>query len=115
MPSDQLIVLALLVLPLLGAVVVWILGPTKGPAIRSTSVAVSVVMLILAAVLVSRFLALDRTTVKESSTFVPEFVPGSTAEQPHRTTWTILPLLDKTGIQFYLGVSLRRRVALLSR
>ena len=38
----QLIVLALLVLPLVGAIVVWILGPTRGPAIRATSVTVSV-------------------------------------------------------------------------
>ena len=108
MPPDQLIVLALLVLPLAGAIVVWLLGPTRGPAIRSTSVAVSVVMLVLAAVLVTRFLSLDRTTVEASSTFVPEFVPGSKAD-PHRTTWTLVPLaVNKEnipgGIQFFLGV-----------
>jgi NADH-quinone oxidoreductase subunit M len=103
MTPDQLIVLALLVLPLAGAVAVWILGPTRGKEIRTLSSAVSVVMLLLAAVLVTHFLALDRTTVAESSTFVPEFVPGSAEGQPHRTTWTIVPLAN-TGIQFFLGV-----------
>jgi len=108
MTPDQLIVLALLVLPFAGAIVVWLLGPTRGPAIRSASVAVSVVMLVLAAVLATRFLSLDRTTVEASSTFVPEFVPGSKAD-PHRTTWTLVPLaVNKDnipgGIQFFLGV-----------
>ena len=112
MTPDQVIVLALLVLPLAGAILVWLLGPTRGPAIRSASVAVSVAMLALAAVLVTNFLSLDRTSVKESSTFVPEFVPGSKAD-PHRTTWTLVPLaVDKDagpgsvpgGIQFFLGV-----------
>jgi NADH-quinone oxidoreductase subunit M len=101
--TDQLIVLALLVLPLVGAVAVWLLGPTRGPAIRSLSAGVSVVMLLLAAVLVTRFLAIERTSVEASSTFVPEFVPGSTTDQPHRTTWTVVPLAN-TGIQFFLGV-----------
>src|SRR5262249_21625739 len=33
----------------------------------------------------------------------PEFVPGSTADTPHRTTWDLLPF-DKAAIQFYVGV-----------
>lgn len=107
MTTDQQIVLALLVLPVIGAVMVWALGPNRLNAVRWTSVAVALALLVLAAVLGGHFLALERDTpaVKAGvvNTFVPEFVPGSTEEQPHRTTWTILPL-GKSAIQFYLGV-----------
>src|SRR5262249_43575211 len=36
-------------------------------------------------------------------TFKPEFVPGSTPDAPHRTTWDLLPF-GATAIQFYVGV-----------
>lgn len=107
MTTDQLIVLSLLVLPLLGAVGVWVLGPNRPDAVRWTSVAVSLLLVLLAGVLTADFLALERPTPELTAgavnTFRPEFVPGSTADLPHRTTWNVLPV-GKGAIQFYLGV-----------
>src|SRR4051794_32191116 len=93
--TDQLLVLALLLLPVAAAVVVWGLGPSRGPAIRAVSVAASVLMLLLALVLAADFVALERPAPEEGviPTFRPEFV----------TTWNILPV-GESNIQFYLGV-----------
>ncbi len=111
--EDHHIVLWLLGLPLLSAVVVWCLGPTRGPAIRAVSFASSVVVLLLTAMLIVRFLAIsgERSPVTEDTvhqeskihTFKPEFVPGASAEDRHKTTWNILSF-GRGQIQFYLGV-----------
>src|SRR4051794_9579774 len=97
------IVLALLLLPLAAAVLVWVLGPKRGDAVRTVSALTSVVMLLLALVLMGNYLELDRPPPAERPTFAPAFVPGSSAGDPHRTSWNILTV-GGSHIQFYLGV-----------
>src|SRR5262245_59152528 len=97
MSFDHHVLLWLLGLPLLSAVVVWCLGPARGPAIRAVSLVSSLLVLLLAAVLAARFMGVERPpiTVSQTSgvpTFVPEFVPGSTPEAPHETTWNLLSI-----------------------
>src|SRR5215207_6596323 len=109
MTVEQQTVLALPLVPLIGAVLCWALGPARGPAIRAVSVGVSVVCLLLAAYLCVAFLTLSRPAVPPTGavTFVPEFVPGSTAEQPHRTAWKLFTLGPGTSagaVEFFLGV-----------
>src|SRR5262249_40156366 len=103
--ADQLAVLGVLVVPLLAAVVVWALGPRQAPAVRAVSAAASVVTLALALWLSVRYVAhinragapLGRSAALEArGTFIPEFVPGSTPEQPDQTTWVLLPLQAPT-------------------
>jgi NADH-quinone oxidoreductase subunit M len=105
MTIEQLGVLGVLLVPLIAAVVVWCLGPARGPEIRAVSVAASAFTIALAVYLAAAFLSLDRTSEAyvRSSTFIPEFVPGSTEDKPHQTTWTILPV-GAGRIQFFLGI-----------
>src|SRR5262249_36635784 len=111
MTPEQFIVLALPGLPLVAAVLIWLLGPNNGPAIRSISTFVSVVCLILAAFLAYRYMQLPRPAVDTSSpqTFSPEFVPGQApvttenASKPKTTTWNIIPF-GNGAVQFYMGV-----------
>jgi NADH-quinone oxidoreductase subunit M len=111
MTFDHLVVLMLPAVPLVGAAVVWCLGPGRGHLIRGISVAVSLITLALALYLAASFLTVihsgDRrdTLAREGKgrTFVPEFVPGSTPDHPHRTTWDLLPI-GRGNIQFFLGV-----------
>lgn len=112
--AEQLAVLGVLFVPLLAAVVVWILGPKQAPAVRAVSVVASVVTLALALFLAISFVLesnrvdkegrlVGRDEARKKTTFVPEFVPGSTAEKKHETTWEILPL-GSTSIKFFLGI-----------
>jgi NADH-quinone oxidoreductase subunit M len=103
MTVEQLGVLGVLLVPLAAAVVVWCLGPARGPAIRAVSVAASVVTIVLALYLAGAFMALERGSAGQSATFVPEFVPGSSAEAPHQTTWTVLGI-GPGPIQFFVGI-----------
>ncbi len=101
--TEQLSVLGVLLVPLAAGIVVWCLGPARGPVIRLVSVAASVLTIALALYLAGTFAALDRAEAGKSATFVPEFVPGSTEEAPHQTTWTILPV-GSGRIQFFIGI-----------
>ena len=112
--AEQLAVLGVLLVPLIAAVVVWLLGPNRGPTIRAVSVAASVLTIALALFLAVRFVQettrtdedghrVGRPDARRSATFVPEFVPGSTAERPHDTTWAAIPLGD-AAVRFYLGI-----------
>src|SRR5262249_2019119 len=103
MTVEQLSVLGVLLVPLIAAVVVWCLGPARGPAIRAVSVAASVITVALALYLAGAFMVLERPEAGHSASFVPEFVPGSTDTQPHRTTWTALPI-GAGNIQFFVGI-----------
>jgi NADH-quinone oxidoreductase subunit M len=104
---EQLAVLLVLVVPLAGAVAAWCLGPQRGFAIRNVSVVASVVTLLLALYLAAAFLSLDRPAILgakgNSVTFVPEFVPGSTASNPNGTTWNLFDI-GTGAAQFFLGV-----------
>jgi NADH-quinone oxidoreductase subunit M len=103
MTVEQWSVLGVLLVPLIAAVVVWCLGPARGEAIRAVSVAASAITLALAVYLAVQFAALDRSKVRSSPTFVPAFVPGSSSEDPHRTTWAVLPV-GPAAVQFFVGI-----------
>src|SRR5262245_34842480 len=97
----RLMLLGLLVLPALAAVVVALLGPGRGSAIRWISLAAVLAELVLAVVVAAGFAALhaehaaalDRAKENSSAgkpavpTFKPEIVPGATAKDRHRTDW----------------------------
>src|SRR4051794_31272680 len=106
--AEQLAVLGVLLVPLLAAVIVWVLGPGRGPAVRGVAVAASVLTLALALFLAVRFSvevnrADGRADARTTTTFVPEFVPGSTQDRPHETTWDVLPV-GNTSVRFFLGI-----------
>ncbi|MGL4551345.1 MAG: complex I subunit 4 family protein [Gemmataceae bacterium] len=105
MTVEQQIVLGLPLVPLAGAVACWALGPKRGPAIRALSVGVSVACLLMAAYLCTAYLSIDRPPVPATGpvTFVPEFVPGSTAENPHKTTWKAFTL-GPGAVELFFGV-----------
>jgi len=105
MTVEQGIVLGLPLVPLAGAVLCWVLGPKNGPTIRSISVGVSVACLIMAAYLCTAYLSTERPPVPATGpvTFVPDFVPGSTADQPHKTTWKVFTL-GPGAVEFFMGV-----------
>lgn len=107
MTFDHHVLLWLLTLPLLAAIVVAMLGPNRGPLIRAISLGASIMVFVLAAVLAGRFMSLNRPLVLPQSgrlpTFTPEFVPGSTALEPHVTTWDLFSV-GSGSVQFYLGV-----------
>jgi NADH-quinone oxidoreductase subunit M len=105
MTADHYVLLCLLGLPLAAAAVVASLGPGRASLCRWLSLGVSVVVLVLALVLAGRFMSLEGhgPDLRALPTFTPEFVPGATAAQPHRTTWDLLPL-GTGAVQFYVGV-----------
>lgn len=108
MSFDHHVLLWLLGLPLLSAIVVWCLGPNRGPQIRFVSFASSLIVFLLAAVLTGRFLTLERADNQVDArsrimTFQPEYVPGSTDDDPHRTQWNLVPI-GNGNVQFYLGI-----------
>jgi NADH-quinone oxidoreductase subunit M len=116
MIPSEIAVLGLLILPLLGAVAAWALGPSRPEAIRWLSLAVSCGILFLALLLAWRFVALDRlpSAPGELPTFHPQFVPGAPGvirdpagnprgSDPHRTSWNLL-VLGRGVVQFYVGV-----------
>jgi NADH-quinone oxidoreductase subunit M len=108
----QALPILLLLLPALAALVVACLGQGRALLVRQISLGVSVAGAIIALVLAFGFLT-QRTEMKET-TFRPEFVPGSTAQSPHTTTWNLIDFnigrdakaaKNKFGaIQFYIGV-----------
>jgi NADH-quinone oxidoreductase subunit M len=110
MTFDHHVLLWLLFLPLISAVIVWCLGPSRGPAVRGVSLASSLIVMVLAGILAVRFYqeSVHRSAPAPSErsgidTFTPEFVPGAAEDDPHKTTWNLLRVGDG-HIQFYLGV-----------
>jgi NADH-quinone oxidoreductase subunit M len=104
------LLLLLLVLPLATTIVVALLGPGRACAVRWISLASTLASLLFAVILAIQF-AIPRVyegpavvTTKGPLTFQPSFVPGSTPETPHRTTWDLLPLSTHSAIQFYVGL-----------
>ncbi|HYT88572.1 MAG TPA: NADH-quinone oxidoreductase subunit M [Gemmataceae bacterium] len=123
------LMVALLALPAAAAVVVALLGPRRGPAIRWLSLGTTVATLVIAVILSASFYEIrgrhkervekepkDSPTV---NTFRPEFVPGATEEFPHETTWNLIQFKKRPdlgpeaakdhlskfyAIQFYIGL-----------
>jgi NADH-quinone oxidoreductase subunit M len=104
------VLLWLVFLPLAAGIFVAALGPRRGDLVRAVSLGTSLVVLVLAFILVGRFIALERHGVHVSEqadgvpTFHPEFVPGTSPDNRHRTTWDIVPVSPTGPVQFYLGV-----------
>lgn len=112
------VLLVLLALPLIGAVIVAILGSQRLAMIRWASLGVALLCLILSIILAIGFhhqrsepsYAEEHAQAKTNPTFLPEFVPGAHAEDRHKTTWSLFSLQtgDSTSqggdIQFYLGI-----------
>ncbi len=106
MSAEQLIVLALPIVPAVAAVIVWLLGPKQGPAVRAVSVAASLVCLVLGIWLASSYLQIERPGAA-APTFHPAFVPGADPDtpegQPTRTKWDVVRFAAGS-IQLYMGV-----------
>ena len=110
MTFDHHVLLWLLGLPLLGAIVVALLGPQQRQAVRWISLLVSIAAVVLSFILAGRFMALERAHVHTAADRHPE--PHLHArvrprrqpqEEPHKTTWTLLNL-GPGKVQFFLGV-----------
>jgi NADH-quinone oxidoreductase subunit M len=110
----QILVVLLLVLPAVTAVVVACLGQGRALLVRQICLGVTVADALIALVLAFGFLS-GRTQSKDGTTFHPEFVPGSTTESPHATTWNLIEFnmgrdskdvknAHLGAIQFYLGI-----------
>jgi NADH-quinone oxidoreductase subunit M len=100
---------ALLALPAAAAVVIALLGPGRGRAIRWISLAATVAMLVFAVILTAGFLEIRKqhplkTSGETVATFRPEIVPGATEQAPHQTTWDLIPFGERGAIQFYVGL-----------
>ena len=108
----RLLLPALIGLPILAAAA--LLFVRKAPAARALAVVASVAHLVLAvAVVFSAFSTLSarpesRAGANSYRVFAPEFVPGSTEQDPHGTEWTVMPFAEKdgrtSGVQFYIGL-----------
>jgi NADH-quinone oxidoreductase subunit M len=97
------ILVLMLALPAVAAVVVAALGPRRGAIIRWVSLGAVLADLVLVAILVGNFMALERPDVPDAQTFVPELVPGATLQEPHQTTWKIIDF-GRGAIEFYVGL-----------
>src|SRR5579871_2466609 len=104
MTGDQWVLMLLLALPLAAAVVCAALGQGRAPLVRWVALGAALVELALALVLAARFVAYEHATnLAALTTFTPEFVPGSTPDDPHKTQWDLLRL-GRGTVQFYVGV-----------
>src|SRR4051812_27710517 len=111
MPISSVFMLGLLVVPFGAALAIAFLGPKRPAEARWIALAASVVGLVLASFLTISFLEtrinrpLDPAAAK---TFVPEFVPGSSAESLHATTWNMMTFGDvnhpRGTVQFFIGL-----------
>jgi len=109
MHNNAWMLVALLVVPVGTALIVAALGSARRDAVRWLSLGATLAGLVLAAAATFSFLRVRAEqplapAVKAVTTFRPELVPGSTAETPHRTTWTILDFGRLGAVQFYLGI-----------
>src|SRR4051812_39680265 len=97
MPISSVFMLGLLVVPFAAALAIAFLGSRRAAEARWIALSASVVSLVLASFLTITFLETRANKpldpVKEK-TFVPEFVPGSSAESPHNTTWNLMTFGD---------------------
>jgi NADH-quinone oxidoreductase subunit M len=115
--------LCLLALPLVAGILVALLGPNRGDAVRWISLGASILSLLMACSLTLQFMMFDGARDKKQEearlahvmpTFRPVFVPGSPGvvrdekgnvvkENEHGTSWDLLPI-GSGVVQFYLGV-----------
>jgi NADH-quinone oxidoreductase subunit M len=102
----RVLLVVMLALPVAAAMLAAALGPRRAPAVRGVALAAVLADAVLAAILVTAFMSLDRPDVASQTrtpTFVPEIVPGSVHQDPHRTTWEIINV-GPGAIQFFIGL-----------
>jgi NADH-quinone oxidoreductase subunit M len=84
--------------PLLGAIIAAVLGPSRGPAVRWTALVTTLVTLVIVGLY----------TIKFASAPHPEDAPVSKTFHPEMTTiWNVLPLNtseNAPSIQFFVGI-----------
>jgi NADH-quinone oxidoreductase subunit M len=108
------LLILLLILPAIAALVVVCLGQARAQLVRQVSLGATVAGAVLAIALAGAFLA-ARSATGELKGYQPEFVPGSTPERKHETTWNLIDFgagrdakeknAAKVGaIQFYIGL-----------
>jgi NADH-quinone oxidoreductase subunit M len=110
----QPLLILLLILPGVAAIAVACLGAERAQLVRQISLGATLAGAMLA-VLLAGALLFARGDTGELRTFQPVFVPGSTADRPHDTTWNLIDFgagrdaavknAPKLGaIQFYVGL-----------
>src|SRR4051794_26354784 len=85
----QSLLILLLVLPAAAAIVVACLGQGRALLVRQISLGATVASAIVALFVAGEFLG-NRGDMKDATTYRPEFVPGSTAQAKHETTWSLI-------------------------
>src|SRR5262249_24550431 len=111
MPGDQLLLPLLLLTPLVGAVIVALLGPERGDSIRRISLATTLVTLLLSILVAYDYVEITQrqrsapASTATTPSFTPQLLPGSASSHPNQTTWDILKVgPNGAAIQFYVGV-----------
>src|ERR1043165_3762628 len=116
----QVLLLLLLISPAIAAIVVACLGQSRAQLVRQICLGVTVADAIIAVIVALGFLALPSES-QPRTTFQPAFVPGSSAANPHGTSWNLIdfsvPTDAKTkdakaareaprrsAVQFYIGI-----------
>src|SRR5262249_49682737 len=115
--SDQLLrilLLWLLAIPAVSAALVALLGARRVDAIRWISLVATVACLVLACILAAGLAAQTsspavgpaKSEAVQIPTFQPEIVPGASPNDPHATTWDLLPFGPKgsSAVQFFIGL-----------
>jgi NADH-quinone oxidoreductase subunit M len=108
MPTSSVFMLGLLVVPFAAALLIAFLR--QAAQARWIALAAAVIDLVLASFLTLSFVETRAKTAfdADSKTFVPVFVPGSTAAAPHETTWTMMSFgnVDRPRgvVQFFIGL-----------
>lgn len=102
--------LGLVAVPFAAAIVIALLGNRRAKEARWIALGATIVGLVFATLLTVGFVEHRAKSPLDISkkTFEPIFVPGSTAESPHKTTWTIVTFGDPERpvgtVQFFMGL-----------
>lgn len=109
--SINVCMLGLLLVPFGAAIVIALLGNKRACEARWIALGATVVGLLFASLLTISFIEeRDRHPLEyqKETTFKPIFVPGSTAEAPHKTTWNLFTFGDperpRGAVQFFIGL-----------
>ncbi|MBY0525803.1 MAG: NADH-quinone oxidoreductase subunit M [Gemmataceae bacterium] len=119
MDLPRLELLIILALPLVAGIVVGLMGPQRGRAIRWIAAATTAATLLLTLHVAAQFMRFNTPRAAQAEkrvdtpTFRPLFVPGAPGvtlhegnireENPHGTSWNLLPL-GPGNIQFFIGI-----------
>ena len=109
--TTNLCILGLMALPFAAAILIALLGNKRPAEARWIALGASVLGLLVAILLTVTFIEhrgdhpLDGM---RETTFKPVFVPGSTEQAPHKTTWNLHTFGDvaapRGAVQFFIGL-----------